>query len=92
MRNPDVPIVGDARLVIEKLVGATKKEFDKSGKPDISKWWDQINKWREEFPLTYDKTDDSAVKPEYVIEQIRDLSPKDTILASGVGTHQMFAS
>ncbi len=92
VRNPDVPIVGDARLIIEKLIGATKKVFEKEGKPDLSKWWDQLNAWRKEFPLKYDKTDDTLLKPEYCIEQIRDASPKDTILVAGVGTHQMFAS
>jgi acetolactate synthase-1/2/3 large subunit len=92
VRNPDVPIVGDCRLVIEELIGATKKQFDKNGTPDLSDWWKDINGWREKYPLTYDKTNASVVKPEYCIEQIRDLSPKDTILVAGVGQHQMFAS
>ena len=92
VRNPDVPIVGDCRLVIEKLISATKKEFEKSGVPDLTKWWDTVNRWREEFPMTYDKTDASVLKPQYCIEQIRDSSPDDTILVAGVGQHQMYAS
>ena len=92
VRNPDVPIVGDCRLVIEALVKTTAKAFEKSGKPDLTKWWDTVNGWREEFPLTYDSADASVLKPQYCIEQIRDASPKDTILVSGVGQHQMFAS
>ncbi len=92
VRNPDVPIVGDCRLVIEALVKTTAKAFEKSGKPDLTKWWDTVNGWREEFPLTYDTTDADVLKPQYCIEQIRDASPKDTILVAGVGQHQMFAS
>lgn len=91
VRNPDVPIVGDAKQVIEELTKATKKVFDKDGKPDISEWWKTVNSWREQFPLTYDRAD-KALKPQYCIEQIRDASPKDTILVAGVGQHQMFAS
>lgn len=92
VRNPDIPIVGDCRLVIEKMIVATKKEFEKTAKPDLTKWWDTVNRWREEFPLTYDKSDTDSLKPQYCIEQIRDASPDNTILVAGVGQHQMFAS
>ena len=32
------------------------------------------------------------LKPQFVLEQLRDLSPEDTIVASGVGQHQMWTS
>lgn len=92
VRNPDVPIVGDCKLVIEDLTAQTKKVFEKSGQPDLKAWWKEIDKWRKEFPLAYDKADTSVLKPQYCIEQIRDASPKDTILVAGVGQHQMYAS
>ncbi|MFN8016271.1 MAG: acetolactate synthase large subunit [Acidimicrobiia bacterium] len=92
VRNPDVPIVGDAKQVIEKIFEATKKIYDKGNKPDLSAWWKEVDGWREKFPLAYDKADTSSLKPQYCLEQIRDLSPDDTILVSGVGQHQMFAS
>ena len=92
VRNPDVPIVGDVRLVLEKLIPATQKEFEKNGQPDLTKWWETVNRWRTEFPLTYDRADVSVLKPQYCIEQIRDASPEDTILVSGVGTYQMYAA
>ena len=45
------------------------------------------------FPLTYEALGDGRLlKPQYVIERLRDLSPDDTIVTSGVGQHQMFAS
>ncbi|GIT46357.1 MAG: hypothetical protein Ct9H300mP12_09420 [Acidimicrobiales bacterium] len=33
-----------------------------------------------------------ALKPQYVIERLRDATPDDTIVTSGVGQHQMWAS
>ncbi len=61
-------------------------------RPDQSPWLDELARWQEMFPLHYDKTDEGAIKPQMVIETLRDLSPKDTIVASGVGQHQMWAS
>jgi acetolactate synthase-1/2/3 large subunit len=91
VRNPDVPIVGDCKQVIDALTEAVTKVYSKYDKPNLSEWWSQVNQWREEFPLKYD-TATTELKPQYCLEQIRDLSPKDTILVSGVGQHQMYAS
>lgn len=91
VRNPDVPIVGDCRLVIENLIEAVTKLYEKYPAPDLSEWWNQLNEWREKYPLKYSEAD-KELKPQYCIEQIRDASPKDTILVAGVGQHQMFAS
>jgi acetolactate synthase I/II/III large subunit len=103
IRRPDVPIVGDARLVIEQLVlevrallSASSPGGSSSGggaAPDRRPWNDQIAAWRAEFPLYYDPPEDGdALKPEYVLETLRDSTPDDTILVSGVGQHQMWAS
>ena len=48
--------------------------------------------WQTEHPLHYDQPDDGPLKPQYVIETLRAQTPDDTILASGVGQHQMWAS
>jgi acetolactate synthase-1/2/3 large subunit len=58
----------------------------------LAPWWDQLRRWQERFPLYYDPASGDAIKPQMVIETLRDLSPADTILASGVGQHQMWAS
>jgi acetolactate synthase-1/2/3 large subunit len=50
VRNPDVPIVGDAKQIIEELTKATKKVFEKDGELDISDWWETVNGWREKIP------------------------------------------
>jgi acetolactate synthase I/II/III large subunit len=92
VRRPDVPIVGDCRLVIEELIKATKAEHAKHGTPDVAAWVAQIREWQRDFPLVYEQEEDGPLKPQFVIEKLRDLTPDDTILASGVGQHQMWAS
>ncbi|MDQ6616371.1 MAG: thiamine pyrophosphate-dependent enzyme, partial [Actinomycetota bacterium] len=60
---------------------------------DRSAWNNQIASWRAEFPLHYDPPEDGdALKPQYVLEVLRDSTPDDTIVVSGVGQHQMWAS
>ncbi len=93
VRRPDVAIAADCRLATEALVGALKARGYPGKKPDIMAWRSKLSGWQETFPVTYQQSaDGELLKPQYVIEQLRDLSPKDTIVTSGVGQHQMFAS
>jgi acetolactate synthase-1/2/3 large subunit len=56
-------------------------------------WRSRISEWQRRFPLVYDQQPGSgALKPQFVLETLRDATPDDTIVASGVGQHQMFAS
>src|SRR5205814_10372643 len=50
VRRPDVPIVGDCRVVIEELIKAVRAEQAKHSKPDQSEWHAQIKTWRHEHP------------------------------------------
>jgi acetolactate synthase-1/2/3 large subunit len=52
----------------------------------------EIRSWQRDFPLAYEQGEDGPLKPQFVIEQLRDASPADTIVTSGVGQHQMWAS
>jgi len=89
IRRPDVPIVGDCRRVITELVRAVAA-FEQ---PDRQEWRSQISGWQERFPLHYDPpSHGDALKPQYVMEVLRDSAPEGTILCSGVGQHQMWAS
>jgi acetolactate synthase-1/2/3 large subunit len=93
VRRPDVPIVGDCRLVIEELVRLIGEAGGAASQPDRSAWLAQIREWQERFPLTFKQSEPGQLlKPQYVLEQLRDLSPEDTIVASGVGQHQMWTS
>jgi acetolactate synthase-1/2/3 large subunit len=89
IRQPDVPIVGDCRLVIAEIVRALAG----AGATDLSEWRSRISGWQERFPLYYDPpVEGDALKPQYVMEVLRDSAPAGTILVSGVGQHQMWAS
>jgi acetolactate synthase-1/2/3 large subunit len=94
VRRPDVPIVGDCRLVIEELVKAVKDLLNGGEAfPDRSEWSSTLSGWQEKFPMAYEpQADGDALKPQMVLEHLRDSCPEDTILCSGVGQHQMFAS
>ncbi|MDP9453964.1 MAG: thiamine pyrophosphate-dependent enzyme, partial [Actinomycetota bacterium] len=94
VRRPDVPIVGDCRLVIEELVGAVRDLLaGGSEAPDRSAWNATIDGWRQKYPLAYEpQAEGDALKPQMVLEHLRDSTPDDTIVVSGVGQHQMWAS
>ena len=94
VRRPDVPIVGDCRLVIEELV-KTIKEMLANGEvqADISAWKSRVSGWQEQFPLFYSQSEPGeALKPQFCLEKLHELAPAGTILCSGVGQHQMFSS
>jgi acetolactate synthase-1/2/3 large subunit len=93
VRRPDVPIVGDCRLVIEELVKAVRDLGGAGAQPDRGPWLEQIRDWQKRYPLHYEQSfDGDELKPQYVLEQLRDSTPDDTIVVSGVGQHQMWAS
>ncbi|HVV35314.1 MAG TPA: acetolactate synthase large subunit [Acidimicrobiales bacterium] len=91
VRRPDVPLVGDVRCTIEDLIAATKQL--KLKQADRSAWKSTISGWQEKFPLQYDEPQPGAgLKPQMVLEHLRESTPDDCIVASGVGQHQMWTS
>jgi len=93
VRFAHVPIAGDAKSIIGEMV----KEIDKLGgakaQPDRDAWRQTLSGWQEKYPLIYGEHEaGKLLKPQFVIEKLRDASPDDTIVCSGVGQHQMWAS
>jgi acetolactate synthase-1/2/3 large subunit len=92
IRRPDVPIVGDCRQVIEETIKALRANRGEPS-PDRTAWRSRLSGWQERYPLHYDPPEEGApLKPQFVMETLRDSAPEDTILVSGVGQHQMWAS
>jgi acetolactate synthase I/II/III large subunit len=91
-RRADVPIVGDCREVIADLVAAVKAEHQEGRRPDLAAWWDQLNTWRETYPLGYDEPEDGTLAPQYVIKRIGQIAGPEAIYVAGVGQHQMWAA
>jgi len=82
----DYPLIGDARKVLRQLFDAMPAV------PDADEWREQVQTWKDEYPMTYDTPDDEPLKPQYVVEKFSDATPDDTIVCTGVGQHQMWAS
>src|SRR3954468_24528624 len=89
-RHADVPIVGDARHVIDELIAAVSGTATGAG--SYAPWWSQLNDLRERYPLGYDEPTDGTLAPQYVIERIGKLVGPDAIYPAGVRRHQMWAS
>ncbi len=99
VRVPDVALIGECRRSIEELTRGLTESASQLSKPnenllplDIGDWINQINSWKETYPLSYDKSESDTIKPQYVIESISNLQEEGTIVVSGVGQHQMWAS
>jgi acetolactate synthase-1/2/3 large subunit len=92
VRRPDVPIVGDCRRVIEELVQAVRANQAKREWPALDPWHTQLKDWQTKYPLVFEQHERGPLKPQYVIDMLRDHTPDDTIVASGVGQHQMWTS
>ncbi|MGA5303028.1 acetolactate synthase large subunit [Nucisporomicrobium flavum] len=89
-RHADVPIVGDARHVIDELIAAVSGTA--TGAAAYEPWWAQLNDLRQRYPLGYDEPTDGTLAPQYVIERIGELVGPDAVYVAGVGQHQMWAS
>ncbi len=91
----DLAIVGDVSSVLKNTIKTLKKEkpnFSKSNKSNISKWWEQIQKWRSVNSLGYINSEES-IKPQYAIQRLYELTKnKDTFVTTEVGQHQMWAA
>ena len=91
-RVADVPIVGDAKHVIEELIGAVTTEYGAGHKTDLNGWWATLDDIRGRYPLGYEEPSDGTLAPQYVIERIGKLVGPDAIYTAGVGQHQMWAA
>ena len=92
-RAADVPIVGDCKDVLGKMLAElTKRQEAERGVPDRTPWRRQLSAWQEEFPYSYDQQPDGPLKPQFAIQRLYEAAGSDTIVVSGVGQHQMWAS
>ncbi|HEX2026365.1 MAG TPA: acetolactate synthase large subunit [Nitriliruptorales bacterium] len=90
-RAVDVPIVGDARVVVGQLTEVARKRGD-AAKPDTTAWRRQLARWQKEHPLRWEQEEGGPLKPQTAIEAIGARFGDDAIYVAGVGQHQMWAS
>lgn len=79
----DCAILGDVKTVLERLIPLVDPK-------DTTEWLEQIDTWRQECPLQYQK--DGKLRAQGVIEQLRDKTGGDAVVITDVGQHQMWSA
>ncbi|MDT3701267.1 MAG: biosynthetic-type acetolactate synthase large subunit [Thermincola sp.] len=79
----DVPIVGDLKKVLAEV-------NEKLEQNPASDWQDKIGLWKAEHPLKYETN--GTLKPQFIIEEIYDVTKGEAIIVTEVGQNQMWAA
>jgi acetolactate synthase-1/2/3 large subunit len=85
-----IPIVGDAKHVLAKLlieyraIGADPQR--------LSAWWKRIDGWKEKYPLAYEDSADKEIKPQFMVQALFEATGGEAIVTSDVGQHQMWTA
>ena len=91
----DIPLVGDIKIVLGKLISVFKKknlDFTNSNKQRLSAWWSQIESWRKKNSLGFINSKD-VIKPQFAVQRLYELTKaQDTFITTEVGQHQMWAA
>lgn len=91
VREAQVPIVGDVRRVLDSLLD----ELQKVEPPDTVAWLEQIEQWKERYPIYDERMEElpGEIVPEIAMRKLSQaLDPASTIVATEVGQHQMWAA
>ncbi|MEI6631368.1 MAG: biosynthetic-type acetolactate synthase large subunit, partial [bacterium] len=81
----DIPIVGDVKNIVGEMLEQMKKF------PDTSEWLKNIEALKKKYPLKYNK-EGNKIKPQYVVEQIYEVTKGEAIITTEVGQNQMWAA
>ncbi len=89
----DLPIVGDLKDVLSKLTGHLnqKPELLEDMVDACQPWRETIAEWKNAHPMWYQQSKEE-IKPQFVIERIRELTADDAIITTEVGQHQMWTA
>ncbi len=87
----DVPVVGDCRLALEGILDICQKNFPgKDWQADHAQWLAEVDHWKKSQPLAWKPG--KNIKPQQVVEALRELTRGDAIVATEVGQHQMWTA
>jgi acetolactate synthase-1/2/3 large subunit len=86
-----IPIVGDARNVLTKLV-KEYRALEGVSSSRLDEWWTKIGEWQSKHPLRYEDSADAEIKPQYLVQALYEATGGDAIVTSDVGQHQMWAA
>ncbi len=89
----DLPIVGDVKDVLTRMIKQVDKLKDSLATytAELAPWHADIAGWKAKHPISY-KQSTSVIKPQFVIQKLRELSDDDAIISTDVGQHQMWTA
>ncbi len=87
----DIPVVGEVKAVLADMIELVKASDEKPDAEALAQWWKQIDTWRALDSLGFDRKAD-VIKPQYVVEQLWEMTKGDAFITSDVGQHQMWAA
>ncbi len=79
----DIPIVGDAKDILSKLLLYVQRKKRES-------WHKKIKEWKNKYPLKYENNED--LKPQFVVKKIYEVTKGKAIITTEVGQNQMWAA
>ena len=79
----DIPVVGDAKIVLKDLNKMVKK-------CNTDEWLKKIAEWKKKGALRY--ANDDKLRPQYIVEEIYRITKGEAIIATEVGQNQMWAA
>src|SRR5438477_10143679 len=63
-----IPIVGDAKNILPRLTAEYRAQSPDPAR--LEEWWSRIRSWKERYPLRYEDSKDSEIKPQYMVEAL----------------------
>ncbi len=87
----DIAIVSDVKPALEQMMELIKESDKKPSKKALEAWWKQIKEWKSINCLDYDRNS-NLIKPQYVVEQLYQVTKGNAYITSDVGQHQMWAA
>ncbi len=92
IRKVEIPIVGDAKAVLEQLLAEGAERLGHDPSPERPEWIETLKGWQRDFPLAYEQDPEGLIQQQYVIDELSKRTDDNTIAVAGVGQHQMWAS
>jgi acetolactate synthase I/II/III large subunit len=87
----DLPIVSDIQVALKQVNRMLDEQQFKLNEAERQAWLDQVDAWKQEVPLTYCRTGE-AIKPQFVIEKLFEMTRGKAIITTEVGQNQMWAA